>query len=765
MRQYGYLYNNFQGMQDFVSNMSITNDDKILIQIFTGIIESEFIRRIIYEITSLLPQAEIIGATTSGEIFEGEVFNNNTILSFSVFENTELKSKLFNEYVDEEELIVAIADEMVEEDTKLLILFAEGLITKSEKIIKNIYKKNPKVVICGGKAGDNGFLNKTFIFTKSEISQRGIAAVALKGESLKVIREYSFCWSTIGKVMTITNAVDNRIFTIDNMKTIDIYKKYLGDEIYKELPISATEFPLVLKGKGIDVARIAYECHEDGSMSFLGNFQIGDEVQFGYGNVSMITENSLKIVNGLQDKPIEGIFIYSCIVRRVFMQNSSKLETLPLNNIAPTYGFFTYGEFFTTDNSCELMNVTMTIVGISEGGKNIRKNNCVKEDKVASTKNIFYGKELGVIKAFTHLSNQVAKELKEANELLEYQKQKIEQTQNISNLIMEINNEMLHLGGNLNLLQTILDKTIDLIPNAKIGSILLKQDNKLVYKATKGYLLDKINKMNYSIESVEGCNFFDKYLLSELEPKIIKNLEQNLFSSKEIYNSWAEMFEEVPKVLLSCGIVVDGEVLGMVNIFNTDNETKFLEEVKPLIKHLCNEIAMTLKNAKLLEKILYMSRYDSLTGVYNRSYFREMLDKVLDKATTEHSYFSVCALDLNNLKIVNDAYGHDVGDRFLIRFVEIFTKKLDKSDVFGRTGGDEFTVIFNNKNMAQVKELLEDICNAFKGEIFDYDGNRREISFAYGISEFPSDSRSINKLLRIADQRMYEKKKKMKESF
>ena len=81
----------------------------------------------------------------------------------------------------------------------------------------------------------------------------------------------------------------------------------------------------------------------------------------------MIKAKSLEITDRLKDKNVEAIFVYSCSVRKAFMQGEIDIETHVLNKIAPTFGFFTYGEFFTCNQSNELLNITMTILGISEG--------------------------------------------------------------------------------------------------------------------------------------------------------------------------------------------------------------------------------------------------------------------------------------------------------------------------------------------------------------------------------------------------------------
>jgi diguanylate cyclase (GGDEF)-like protein len=762
MKQYGFVYNNFEKLKSFIYSKNIRNNDNILIQVFTGIVEVGFIENIIGEILYLLPQAEIVGATTAGEIFEEKALTNTTIISFTIFEKTKIKSKLLNvENNNEYELGVKLVEELVEEDTKVLMLFSDGLLTNSWDIIKGIQAANSKVIICGGKAGDNGYLKETFVFTKAGITPKGVAAVSLTGKQLSVITEHSFGWSTIGKLMTITKAENNRIYTIDNVKAVDVYKKYLGEDVAKGLPMSATEFPLVTIKDGVHIARVAYSCNDDGSLSFLNNVEVNDKVQFGYGNINTLIDQSLEIANRLKEKNVEAIFIYSCSVRRSFMQDKVNLEIDPLSSIAPTFGFFTYGEFCTMNNTNKLLNISMTVLGISEGEQSFQNDNTVLTKSESSVKSFFEGKDLGVIKAFSNLVKEATKELQETNEILEKQKAKIEQMNNITKSILQINSEMIFSGEADRFLQSILDKALDIISSGRVGSILLLENNILHYKAAKGYNSEKIKDITYRIEDIYE---HDKISIEELfNPIILTNLKERLFREEHKYNVWRSMVDEEPRELLTCGIGIDGEIVGLINIFNTNKEESFSEEDKSLIKYLCYDIAIALKNFRLLENIIYMSRFDGLTGVYNRNYFRELLNKTFKEAKVSKTTFVVCMMDLNNFKIINDTYGHDVGDGVLVKFANIFKRAIDKSDILGRIGGDEFTAVFINKNKRQVIEIINRISNILKNYSLDFNGEREAVSFAYGLYEFSSASNDIDELLKVADKRMYEKKRRMKE--
>ncbi|WP_063554901.1 sensor domain-containing diguanylate cyclase [Clostridium ljungdahlii] len=763
MKQYQIVYDNFEKMQHFIYSNNINNSDNVLIQIFTAVIEMKFIKDLTDKITSILPKAEIIGATTAGEIYEGNVLSKTTIISFSIFEKVRIKAKLLSDK-NEYKLGVNIVKELSEDYTKAIILFSDGLITNGYQIIKGIESANSKIIICGGKAGDNGYLKKTFVFTKEGITENGVAAASLSGKSLNITTERSFSWSPIGKLMTVTKALNNRIFTIDNIKTIDVYKKYLGDEVTKDLPMSATEFPLIIRRNGTYLARVAFGRHDDGSLSFLGDVKVNDKVQFGYGDVNVITSQALEMTNRLKNRNIEAIFVYSCSVRKNFMQNKIGIETSAVNNIAPTFGFFTYGEFFTFNRSNELLNTTMTILGISEGNQTSYKNVTMpNNENENSSKSFFEGKDVGVIKVFTNLVNQVTKELQEANNVLEKQKYKVEQMNNATKAIMEINSHMLSSCEIDSLFEMILCKALDIISSGTMGSILFMRNDKLVYKATKGYFTDKIKEIGYKLKDLYQYKVHDMNIKELRNPIVINNLEENLFNEKYKYNSWKKLLVKCPYELLTCGICIDGCVKGFINIFNTDEKKSFNEDDKKLLKYLSYDIAIAFKNAQLLENILYMSRYDSLTKIYNRSYFNKLLGEILHKARISSNIFAICIIDLNNLKVINDTYGHIMGDEVLTKFANIFKKEICEEDIFARIGGDEFAVVFVNKDENSVTDIISRVSQILKDYPFDLDGNKKEISFAYGFSQFRRDSDDIEELMKLSDKRMYEKKKRMKD--
>jgi diguanylate cyclase (GGDEF)-like protein/PAS domain S-box-containing protein len=359
-------YTNTRALQNTIYKYGLKDSSTLLIQVFTGNNELKFIKQLVEDLKLFFPKSVLIGSTTDGEIMSGKVSTHKTVLSFTYFESTTLKSTIIKHKDSQYQLGTALANELISSNTKLLIAFTDGLNSNGEVFLDGIYSVNKNVIVSGGLAGDNSKFEETYVFTKEDILTNGAVGVSLNSDTLNVYNNYSFNWQEIGKKLTITKVKNNRVYTIDNRTAVETYMYYLGDNILHLLPSIGIEFPLMIIKNGTKIARAITAKHEDGSLSFAGNFDVGDSVYFGYGNPDEILTKADVLLSKVKKRPSETIFVYSCMARRRFMPESIKNEITPLNSIAPTSGFFTYGEFYTSREKHELLNQSMTIISLSE---------------------------------------------------------------------------------------------------------------------------------------------------------------------------------------------------------------------------------------------------------------------------------------------------------------------------------------------------------------------------------------------------------------
>jgi len=370
MQCYSLIYTDNETLKEFVVQNELQTFPTVLIQVFTGINEYAYIENLRQTLVALLPQAKIIGATTSGEIASHTTTTHACVLSFCLFEHTFITTHLINTYENSFDLgttmMQTIHNDNINEELKLLISFTDGLNTNGEEYLKGLTSIDNTVVIAGGMAGDNSLFEKTYIFNEHTVSTKGAVCASLYNKNLHVHTDYNFSWQSLGKSHTVQKSEKNRVYTIDDKTAVEFYAYYLGENIASMLPTIGIEFPLVIKQDGLDIARAVVNKYDDGSLGFAGNVPQGSQIKFGYGDIPMILSHGVHKAKALAQKPIEAIFIYSCMARKALLKEEINNEIKPLQHIAPTNGFFTYGEFFYTHQKARLLNQTMTILALSE---------------------------------------------------------------------------------------------------------------------------------------------------------------------------------------------------------------------------------------------------------------------------------------------------------------------------------------------------------------------------------------------------------------
>jgi diguanylate cyclase (GGDEF)-like protein/PAS domain S-box-containing protein len=158
------------------------------------------------------------------------------------------------------------------------------------------------------------------------------------------------------------------------------------------------------------------------------------------------------------------------------------------------------------------------------------------------------------------------------------------------------------------------------------------------------------------------------------------------------------------------------------------------------------------------DKIRYLSFYDSLTGVYNRAFFEENLRRM---DSPRQLPISILMGDANGLKLINDAFGHQEGDRFLQEIAAILKGCCRKEDMVARLGGDEFAILLPRTNHGvsmEITERIKKICKEKSRAPF-------EVSMALGVATKDDSSKSIEVVLKEAEDRMYRNKLLESKSF
>jgi diguanylate cyclase (GGDEF)-like protein len=151
-----------------------------------------------------------------------------------------------------------------------------------------------------------------------------------------------------------------------------------------------------------------------------------------------------------------------------------------------------------------------------------------------------------------------------------------------------------------------------------------------------------------------------------------------------------------------------------------------------------------------------MAMRDDLTQLFNRRYFFERLRRELDRARSLQSPLAILVLDVDQLKGVNDTYGHKVGDLALANLAKLLVKCTRTSDIPARLGGDEFGVIMPETDKDGAFAVANRIQRALEvNPVYEQDGDSLRMSVSLGVSGFPWGGDSVDEIVQWADTHMY----------
>lgn len=384
-------------------------------------------------------------------------------------------------------------------------------------------------------------------------------------------------------------------------------------------------------------------------------------------------------------------------------------------------------------------------------GKQVYETKVIHADKtehdVIFTKATFDDKNekpIGIIGVMTDITERKKFESKLSN-LLTLKESVLE----IAHTVMEIENID-------TLFDVILEKALKSIINAQIGTILvLDEEENLTVSAYRGYNEKLVRKFSVPLSK---SLIYRKTNGNIKRAVIIENIEQLLIEKySQILHNEGRLFI---KSSISAPIIVDGKLYGLLNIDSEQNNV-FDENDLEFMEYLRIQSALVIEKRLLYEKMIIFSRYDELTGVYNRRYFEERLESQLKKSERYNEKFCLVLFDLNKFKDINDTYGHLIGDEVLKNFANTLKSNFRNSDIIGRFGGDEFVAILYNNDRNATISKMEKILEICRKDTMYFDNISLNYDFSYGVACYQENGINFNDLIKDADKRMYENKRKL----
>jgi diguanylate cyclase (GGDEF)-like protein/PAS domain S-box-containing protein len=320
------------------------------------------------------------------------------------------------------------------------------------------------------------------------------------------------------------------------------------------------------------------------------------------------------------------------------------------------------------------------------------------------------------------------------------------------NLLVRFNQDIINYDNEREFFHEMLRAFMESYPQVTIGALLEIDENGIlsIYDSQGLVLVDKNSNMMFK-ESLLYKFFGEKYhRVHNLGNINMSEMSPNDIGRDVLTNNPIKANIAIP--------ITMGNHLRWVYMFSGFEENTFDKTDIELAEFIRRELIILTEVYDLLQNTIRMARYDGLTGLMNRAYF----DKTIrNKLMEDGEPFVVVVLDLDNLKYINDQFGHDQGDLYIKYFSKMIKQEFKHDGFFGRMGGDEFAGIIVDSSVDQITARLLDLQIAYKKKILDL-LEENIGGFSFGISSYPKDGQEYMSLLKTADARMYSQKQEKK---
>ena len=305
-------------------------------------------------------------------------------------------------------------------------------------------------------------------------------------------------------------------------------------------------------------------------------------------------------------------------------------------------------------------------------------------------------------------------------------------------------------------------------------TIELDENKKVVYTRIRDILKSKFNLTHFAMYEINNKhNKRNLIYISDAQSKsicnenIVNDDAQKCRAHRTGSNVISTEFQDLCKtcvaddkhyICLPFNINEDASLLLSITSKDKSDIAKFTSFI-PSIKNYLEAAKPVIESRILMEKLHDTSLRDGMTNLYNRRFLEEFIDQVMSQAKREDVNYHLLMLDVDFFKMVNDTYGHDIGDIVIIALAKVLKENTREADLAIRYGGEEFVVMLHNATDEGALQVAQKIHSEFGKLIFDVGVNDKlQKTVSIGMSKFPSDGDTIWKCIKFADTALYEAK-------
>ena len=425
MKQFQFEYTSVSDLKKDLDKIRISvrgiRQSCMVFHIYSELLSRDTVSEVCKQIKLSFPHALYLGCSTSGNIMNGSFYGSDIVVICTVFEYETTRAEIM-QFELSNEAVPSIVDTLTDYVSKNPWVKTIELLTtlrgmSMTEFCEKISNLPPHIKIFGGGAFSPDMGNAACVFSGAGgYSSRGVVFLMTGGDDYHTYTTSIVGWKPLGRVFRVTSAKKNILYELDGKPAFDTYYKYLHIKNNEHFFINSLEFPFIYESEGIMILRAPTACNPDGSLVMTSDIEENVDAHLSFGDPVTILDCVRESGLSIQTFRPDVISVFSCAARRTFWGNEDvSSETVPLDQIAPTFGFYTSGEFLRTGKRLIQHNVTLVLCAQREGDREE-----LTEEEIELYREENFTGRVSMIQRLATFIDAATQELEEANQKLAY---------------------------------------------------------------------------------------------------------------------------------------------------------------------------------------------------------------------------------------------------------------------------------------------------------------------------------------------------------